>query len=138
MNERDSLGQEAGEDAAARADLEDDVGLREIREPLDHAQDVLVDEKVLAELFPRPGAHRAKQRAAFALICAASSATSALRACASTATVCTTFAGSFGRPRRGTGARYGESVSTSRRSGGTAYAAERRSCAFLYVKIGRA
>ena len=40
-------------------------------------------------------------------------------------------AGRGAAPARGTG----ESVSASRRSAGTAYAAERRSCAFLYVTL---
>ena len=44
---------------------------------------------------------------------------------ASAATVCTTFAGSLRRPRTGCGERYGLSVSTSRRSAGTARAAAR-------------
>ena len=42
------------------------------------------------------------------------------RAAASAATVWTTFAGSFGRPRSGCGARYGLSVSARSRSAGTA------------------
>src|SRR6266508_4142394 len=130
-----SLGEKARQDAAARPDLEHDVARRELGEPLDHAQDVLVDEEVLPKLLLGSQGHKPKQRAAFASICAASSAASALRARAKATTMCTTFAGSFGRPRRGSGARYGESVSTSSRSAGTAYAAERRSCAFLYVTL---
>src|SRR5680860_117887 len=43
----------------------------------------------------------------------------------------TTHAGSFSRPRCGTGARYGASVSTSIRSLGVMRAASRTSCAFL-------
>ena len=51
-------------------------------------------------------------------------------ASASAATVWTTCAGSFGRPRTGCGARYGLSVSTRIRSAGTARAASRSSSAF--------
>src|SRR5262249_36845673 len=51
------------------------------------------------------------------------------------AVVWTTFAGSFRLPRKGTGDRYGLSVSTSRRFSGTVAATRRRSAAFLYVSI---
>ena len=53
VDERDALGEVAGEDAEARADLEDDVGGVELGEPADDAEDVLVDEEVLAELLLR-------------------------------------------------------------------------------------
>src|SRR5262249_58564005 len=135
VHKRDAVGEEAREDPAAGADLEHDVVRGELGEPLDHPQDVLVDQEVLPEFFLRARVHRPKQRAAFASICAASSPGSALRACASAATVGTTFAGSFDLPRSGTGVRYGESVSARMRSAGTAYAEERRSCAFLYVTL---
>ena len=46
-----------------------------------------------------------------------------------------TCAGSFGLPRWGTGARNGESVSTSMRSSGQMRAASRRSAAFLNVTM---
>ena len=71
---RDAVGEEAGEHAAARADLEHDVAGVERREPLDHAEDVLVDEEVLAEPLPRRDVHRPKAASALASICAASSA----------------------------------------------------------------
>ena len=45
------------------------------------------------------------------------------------------YAGSFGRPRCGTGARNGLSVSTSRRSSGHRAAASRTSAAFLNVTM---
>src|SRR5207244_2691660 len=93
-------------------DLEHDVGLVELREAADHAEDVFVGEEVLPELLLRSRAHWAgeatgSQKAAVALasIRSPSSPTSSPRTCASVATVWTTFAGSFGRPRRGTGAR---------------------------------
>ena len=53
VDERDALGEVAGEDAEARADLEDDVGGLELGEAADHAEEVLVDEEVLAELLSR-------------------------------------------------------------------------------------
>ena len=45
---RDPVGEEARQDAEARADLEDDVVGAEVGQPGDHAQDVLVGEEVLA------------------------------------------------------------------------------------------
>ena len=50
---RDALGEVAREDAEARADLEHDVVGLEVGEAPDHAEDVLVDEEVLAELLLR-------------------------------------------------------------------------------------
>ena len=121
VHERDPVGEEARQDAAARADLEHDVVRRELGEPPDHAEDVLVDEEVLAELLlrrdvltaGRSSARRSRRSAR------ASSSASSPRASASAARVWTTFAGSFGRPRRGCGARYGQSVSARSRSAGT-------------------
>ena len=46
---RDPLGEVVGEDAEARADLEHDVVGVELGEAADDAEDVLVDEEVLAE-----------------------------------------------------------------------------------------
>ena len=57
---RDPLGEEAREHAEARADLEHDVVGRELGEPLDHAEDVLVDQEVLAERLPRDDGHSAE------------------------------------------------------------------------------
>ena len=53
VDERDALGEVAGEDAEARPDLEHDVVRVELGEAADHAEDVLVDEEVLAELLLR-------------------------------------------------------------------------------------
>src|SRR5581483_116616 len=131
MHERDPFGQVPGEDAEPGTDLEDDVIGLELGEPADHSEDVLVDEKMLAELFLRADArHSPKAAFAFASTCASSSEGSSSRAAATAASVCTTFAGSFGRPRTGCGARYGLSVSTSTRSAGTWLAASRSSDAF--------
>jgi hypothetical protein len=44
---RNPVGEEAGEDAEARPDLEHDVLLPEIRKSSDHGKDVAVDEEVL-------------------------------------------------------------------------------------------
>src|SRR5207253_645450 len=106
MDVCDTLGEVAREDAAARADLEHDVVRPQLGEPADHAEDVLVDEEVLAERLLGRDAHSEKAVLAFASICAARSARSSSRAAASAATVWTTLAGSFGRPRVGCGARY--------------------------------
>ena len=97
-----AVGEAAGEDAEAGPDLEHDVVAVELGQSLDHAEDVLVDEEVLAELLLRANAHgRRNAAAALASIRAASSAGSSPRTPASAATVWTTFAGSFGRPRTG-------------------------------------
>ena len=114
---RHALGEVRGEDAEAGTDLEHDVVRPELGEPADHAEDVLVGQEVLAE--PLLGADHARPNAAvaFASSCAASAMGSSPRASASTATVWTTLAGSFGRPRRGCGLRYGLSVSARRRVG---------------------
>ena len=50
---RDAVGEIAREHAEAGADLEHDVVRRELGEAADHAEDVLVDEEVLAELLLR-------------------------------------------------------------------------------------
>ena len=107
VDERDALGEVAGEDAEARADLEHDVAGLELGEPADHAEDVLVDEEVLAELLlaggrsQQPeggGGVRLDLRLELGRVLAARRR-ERRRACAST------FAGSFGRPRTGCGAR---------------------------------
>ena len=72
VDRRDAVGEVAREDAEPGPDLEHDVARLELGEPADHAEDVLVDEKVLAELLLRRDVHgRPKARAAFASICAA-------------------------------------------------------------------
>ena len=78
-----------------------------------------------------PGARR--RRSALRSIACSSTSTSSPRASASTASVCSTLAGSFRLPRSGCGARYGLSVSARMRSAGTAAAASRSSAAFGYV-----
>ena len=136
---RDAVGEERGEGSEPRADLENHVVAVELGEAADHAEDVLVDEEVLAEVAvrrDREAAHGSENAAvAFASICSARAAASSPRASASAATVWTTKAGSFGRPRRGCGARYGLSVSARRRSAGTAAAASRSSGAFGNVTL---
>src|SRR4051794_32257794 len=132
VDEGDTLREVAREDAESRADLEHDIVLVELREPTDHAQDVVVDEEVLAEALLRAHAHRPKTRSAFATICAR---TSSPCSSASTSWVCVTNAGSLRFPRTGCGARYGLSVSARSNSGGTSRAAARRSYAFLYVTL---
>ena len=136
VDEPCSLGEAAREDAETRADLEHDVRRAEIAESLDHAEDVLVDEEVLAQrLLGRDGHANPNAAAAFAWVWAATASTVASRASARTRTVCTTFAGSFRVPRIGCGARYGLSVSTRILSAGTAPAASRRATAFGYVTL---
>ena len=63
----------------------------------------------------------------FAVDCPAISSTVAPRTAARLSTTFATNAGSLRLPRNGTGARYGESVSTRNRSGGTIRATSRRS-----------
>ena len=86
------LGEVAGENAEAGADLEHHVAVAELGEPPDHAEDVLVGEEVLAELLLRDRRVTASAKAAvaFASIRAASSSASSPRAAASAATVWTT------------------------------------------------
>ena len=105
VNVCDALGQEPCQHAESGADLEHDVGGLELGEPLDHTQDVLVNEEVLAELLLRDDRHSANAASALASMRAASSAASSPRACASAETVWTTCAGSLRRPRTGCGAR---------------------------------
>ena len=106
MDVSGAVGEAAREDAEARPDLEHDVVSVELGQAFDHAEDVLVGEKVLAELLLRTDAHGQRNAAAaLASIWAASSSGSSPRTSASAATVWTTFAGSFGRPRTGCGAR---------------------------------
>src|SRR5688500_13404838 len=131
-----AVGEIAGQDAETGADLERDVPGVELGEPADHAEDVLVGEEVLAEPLLRNHRHgREKAAVAFASMRAASSAASSPRAAASAATVWTTWAGSFGLPRNGCGARYGLSVSARILSAGTCAAASRSSAAFGYVTL---
>ena len=102
---RAAPGEARRERADARADLERDVVGRERRQPLDHAEQVVVDEEVLPELaigpqaeLGQPGerdlarrAHgRAKTRAAFASTCAASSPASTPRIAATARSVSST------------------------------------------------
>jgi hypothetical protein len=65
---RDALGEEAGQHAEPRPDLEHDVRALERGEALDHAQDVVVDEEVLAERFLRRHLHSPKTSSALATI----------------------------------------------------------------------
>jgi DNA polymerase III epsilon subunit-like protein len=132
VDERHAFGEEGRQHAGAGPDLEDDVVGRKGGEALDHPEQVLVDEEVLAEaaLGLRQPAHcRPKAARALAAVRSPSSAASSPRAAASAATVWTTFAGSLRRPRSGCGERYGLSVSTSSRFAGTARAASRSASA---------
>ena len=129
-----AIRQERRQDAETWPDLQHDVVLVKVGETADDAQDVLVDEEVLPELLLGANGHENPNKArAFASICRPSSAGSSPRVSASTATVCTTYAGSFVLPRTGCGARYGQSVSARIRFFGTWTAASRRSDAFGYV-----
>src|SRR5262249_44728338 len=128
MDGCDAVGEIGRQDAKPGADLEYHVGRVELGESPDHRENVLVGEEVLPELPLRPRAQRAlgiggtsrfprtpspaplsltggfaagsaKAEVAFASIRAASSGASSPRTSASAATVYTTCAGSFGRPR---------------------------------------
>ena len=107
----------------------------ELGEPGDDAEDVVVDEEVLAERLPgRRGAHGGGQAECHARVARRSapraSRRTTPRASARTASVWSTLAGSFRLPRSGCGARYGLSVSARIRSAGTAAAASRSAAAF--------
>src|SRR4051812_35075715 len=75
----------------------------------------------------------ANSRKKFAVVWAAIASRERPRVRASTAAVSTTYAGSLRRPRRGSGARYGASVSTRIRSGGNSAAISRSAFDFLKV-----
>ena len=108
MHQTNPLRKVVGQHSETRADLEHDVLRVEPGKPVDHAEDVLVDQEVLAEIAVRcDGELHGSEKAtlAFAAIRAPSSSGSSPRVLASSATVSTTFAGSFGRPRRICGAR---------------------------------
>ncbi len=51
MDESGRLGEPLGEHPPAAADLEHDIFGRQLGEPLDHIEDVAIDEKILAELW---------------------------------------------------------------------------------------
>ena len=68
VHEADTIGEETGEDAEARADLEHDVVGGEVAEPADDSENVLVDEEVLAERLLRRDGH-GSPNAAVAFAC---------------------------------------------------------------------
>ncbi len=88
MDLPDLLRQVPRQDPQAGTDLQNDVVVLQLGEPADHAEDVLVDEEVLAELLLRANGHPSRNAAvAFASIRAASSSGSMPRSSASTANV---------------------------------------------------
>ena len=110
----------------------------ERREAVDDAEHVPVDEEVLPECLLRrdrgsrassPNARSRRSRRGTPR----ASSTPTPRTSASVESVWRTCIGSFGRPRTGCGARYGLSVSASRRSYGTT-AADSRSSSGLRVR----
>ena len=92
-------------------DLQHDVISTDVCEAADHADDVVVDQEVLAELLLGDGRSltRGRTRRPRAVVLRSSNSTP--RSPASAATVWTRFAGSFGLPRRGWGESVGLSVS---------------------------
>ncbi len=112
-------GQVLREHAEPAADLEHHVGGVELGGALDHAQQVVVDQEVLAELAVRPHvelpqapearlarlAHQRSTRAALASTARSSSSYETPRSPATWRAVCATLAGSFGLPRSGWGER---------------------------------
>src|SRR6185369_6743510 len=74
-------------------------------------------------------------RQAFSVVCLAKSSAETPRSSARLFAVARTHAGSLRFPRKGCGARYGESVSTRIRSAGICAATSRKSCDFLNVTI---
>ena len=123
---RDPRGEELRQHAQPAAHLEHDVVIVELRRLADHAQDVVVDQEVLAELAIRADAEGAQPAEAGLARLAplarlahgpsrrarrshppsrSSSSYSMPRSSATKRAVCVTFAGSFGFPRTGCGAR---------------------------------
>ena len=84
---RDPLGEKPGQDAESRANFENDVVGVEPGEPLDHSEDVVVDQEVLAEALARRDRHSANTRVAFSSICCSSAAASTPRTAASASSV---------------------------------------------------
>ena len=112
--------EELRQHAEPAADLEHDIARVELGRGADHAQDVVVDQEVLAELavgadaegaqapearLARLVAHGPSTRAAFASTLRSSSSYSIPRSSATKRAVWVTFAGSFGLPRSGCGER---------------------------------
>src|SRR5262249_36446605 len=75
------------------------------------------------------------RRKKLSVVCCAMSSTLSPRVCASTRAVSVTYDGSLRLPRHGPGARYGASVSTKMRSGGSSAAIARRSSDRLNVRM---
>ena len=88
-------------------------------------------------LAPRTGSscHGPYTLRVFDATCSQSSSRSAPSTSAMNRIVCGTRYGAFGRPRSGTGVRYGASVSTRMRSRGATRSASRRFSAFLNVTL---
>src|SRR5262249_55212814 len=127
---------------APAADFEHDVRVDEFRLAHDHVEQVGIGEEVLSEPARRtrrrpesPGHDQPKTLAALASPMRSSSPYGPPRTRASRSAVITTFAGWFGFPRTGCGARKGESVSTRSRSSGTTRAVSRIASAFGYVRL---
>src|SRR5439155_26441485 len=139
------VGQRDGERPHTRTDLDDPFARLHVREAHDPARGVGIGEEILTQrprladpvaceqLANLARGHRStpKARTAFTRVISAISSGATPRARASASPTSTTRAGSFGRPRCGSGVRNGESVSTSTRSSGVMRAASRRAPAFL-------
>ncbi len=110
MHPGDPVGEIRGQDAEPGPDLEHDVLRVELREAPDDPEDVVVDQEVLPEVFVRESA-ASRQREArprrWRRSARPARRGSRREPRPAPSTVWTTFAGSFGRPRRGCGARYG-------------------------------
>ena len=135
---RDALGEVAREDAHARADLEHDVVRPELGEAADHAEDVRVDEEVLAELLLRRR-RSCRQTEALGRVrvdLRARARPAPPRAPARAPRACgrRTPARSAGRAPAAARGR-AQSVSARIRSAGTCVAARRRSTAFGKVAL---
>ena len=133
---RDALGEEAREDAAARARSR--ARRRRVRAPRGARSRARMFSSTRkcwpssffgAALTGRSSARRSRRSARRARPRRRCARARARRPCGRRSRA--RSAGRGAAPARGTG----ESVSASRRSAGTAYAAERRSCAFLYVTL---
>ena len=94
----DALGEVAREHALPGADLEHDVVRAELGEPPDHLRGC---SRSTRKCWPYSFFTDRSMRSRCRSICRSSSAGSSPRACASAASVWTTFAGSFGLPAHG-------------------------------------
>ena len=120
VHARDAVGEVARQHAEAGPDLEHDVVRRRARRAGRSRRGCSRRRGSAGRATSSASAHHSpKHSAALRSICARARADPRRAPAASAASVCMTYAGSFGLPRIGCGARYGASVSARIRSAGT-------------------